>query len=121
MPSLPAAVGHHGVALALRALLEARDTTQLQRTSKAFRAMNAMHLRVVRDRHGRRWKGALGVLRDLRTLELVDCHLSTEDLVVLGDALRTMGALTSLNLRANRIGDDLSGVEALAARITECR
>ena len=105
MPSLPAAaaVGHRGVALALRALLEARDTTQLQRASRAFRGMNAMHLRVVRDRHGRRWKGALGVLRDLRTLELVDCHLSAEDLVVLGDALRTMGALVKFDVSKNRL------------------
>lgn len=81
MPSLPTAVGHHGVALALRALLEARDTTSLQRTSRAFRAMKAMHLRVTLGRHWK--KGALDVFRDLRTLEIV-----TRDTSSLAEFLR---------------------------------
>ena len=64
-----------------------------------------------------------GIADDTTEANLSGLGMDAADAVILADELPAKGALTSLNVSNNYIGNkrDMSGVKALAAAIPECR
>ena len=120
-----------GPRLALNALLDACDVVRLWQTARLFRPLlRVVHLRVepirgepIRDEPLgiRRWRWTRELIdAGLRTLELVDCDLRAEQLVVLCAAARARGALEKLHLRMSAVDSsrlDEGGCRPVAAAL----